>query len=62
MEVMEEDSVENTAFRMMLVINPCHDRDRDSRNGPEQNLQDILPLERILFYQCFLSKTVNKGR
>jgi hypothetical protein len=64
-EAMKKHSIENSPFWMTLVIDPCHGRDRDSGNGPEQNLPDIpdiLPLERILFYQCSLSKTVNNGR
>jgi len=59
---MKEHPIKNTAFWMTLVINPCHGRDRDSGNGPEQNLPDILPQGRPLFYQCSFSITVNKGR
>ncbi len=34
-EVMKKHSIENTTFRMTLVINPCHGSRDDSRNGPE---------------------------
>jgi len=59
---MKEHPIEDRALWMTLMVNPCHNRDRDSGNGPEQNLPDILPLGRPLFHQCSLSKTVNKGR
>jgi len=31
---MKKHSIENSAFRMTLVINPCHGSRDNSRNGP----------------------------
>jgi len=43
-KVMKKHSIENTTFRMTLVINPCHGSRDDSRNGPGWRLADIHPL------------------
>ena len=43
-EVMKKHSIENRKFWMILAIDPCDNRDKDSGKGPDQNLPDILPL------------------
>jgi len=40
---MEKHSIENSPFRMTLVIDLCHGRDRDSGNWPGSRKESQRP-------------------
>ncbi len=35
LKTMKKDPIEDRALWVMLMVNPCHNRDKDSGNGPE---------------------------
>jgi hypothetical protein len=57
---LKEYPIKSRALRMTLVIDLCHDRDVDSRNGPDCRKRPCGPDVPGMIESAYLLKNVNK--
>jgi hypothetical protein len=55
-EVMKKHSIENSTFRMTLMIDLCHSSRDDSRNGPGWRIADMHPYKRPSLIQALFGR------
>jgi hypothetical protein len=60
LEIMKEYPIKNRMFRMTFVVDPCHGREDDSRNGPDCGKRPCSPDVPGMIESANLLKNVDK--